>query len=150
MKLQEKINEDIKDAMRKSDKIKLAMLRQLKNAFTNAAIIKGNVNTPLEDTEAIGIIRKQVAQREDSFNIFTKENRIELAATELLEMQLLREYLPPALTDMQLGILVDAAIIYLGATSKKDMGKVIKRVVEFVNGATDNKTISTLVGSRLQ
>jgi len=150
MKLQEQINEDIKDAMRKSDKTKLAMLRQLKNAFTNAAIIKGNVNTPLEDTEALSIIRKQVAQREDSFNIFTKENRIELAATELLEMQLLREYLPPALTDMQLEILVDGVIAQLGATSKKDMGKVIKRVSELVNGATDNRTISTLVGSKLQ
>jgi uncharacterized protein len=150
MNIQEQINEDIKDAMRKSDKDRLAVLRQLKSAFTNAAIIKGNVNTPLEDVEALGIIRKQVAQREDSFNIFTKENRIELASTELFEIQTLKEYLPPALTDMQLEILVDGVIVQLGATSKKDMGRVIKRVVELANGATDNKTISTLVGSRLQ
>ena len=150
MKLQEQINEDIKDAMRKSDKDKLAVLRQLKNAFINASIIKGNINTPLEDVEALNIIRKQVAQREDSFKIFTKENRVQLALTESAEIDILRKYLPVALTNDQLGGMVDSAIKDLGATSKRDMGRVIKRVAELANGATDNKTISTLVGSKLQ
>lgn len=149
MKLQQKINEDIKIAMKNSDSGKLAVLRQLKNAFTNAAIIKGNVNTPLEDPEALAIVRKQVSQREDSFDAYDKANRADLAIKEYNEMAILKEYLPAALSDDQLGAMVDAAIAELGATSKRDMGKVIKRVVELTGGATDNKTISTLVGQKL-
>jgi uncharacterized protein YqeY len=150
MKLQEKINEDIKIAMKNSDSGRLAVLRQLKNAFTNAAIIKGNVNNPLDDVEALGIVRKQVAQREDSFDAYDKANRADLAIREYNEMAILKEYLPAALTNDQVSDMVDSAIAELGATSKRDMGKVIKRVVELANGATDNKTISTLVGQKLQ
>ena len=67
-----------------------------------------------------------------------------------MESAILREYLPAALSEEQVSLMVDAAIAELGATSKRDMGKVIKRVVELANGATDNKTISTLVGKKLQ
>jgi uncharacterized protein YqeY len=150
MKLQEKINEDIKDAMRNSLHTDLAVLRQLKNAFTNAAITKGNVATPLDDTEALAIVRKQIAQREDSIEAFKKADRNELAAREWCEIQLLKLYLPVAISEDMVCAMIDAAISELGATTKRDMGKVIKRVVELANGATDNKTISILVGKKLQ
>lgn len=144
MTKQAQINVDIVSAMKSKDK-KVAVLRSLKSAFTNAALQSGNASNPLTDEAVIIIIRKQIKQREDSIALYEKANRQELVDVEKYEISILEGYLPQALTEDELDLLIDQTIKELGATTKKDMGKVIKRVVELAAGRVDNKTISSKV-----
>ena len=144
MTKQAQINVDIVSAMKSKDK-KVAVLRSLKSAFTTAALPSGNASHPLTDEAVIIIIRKQIKQREDSIALYEKANRQELVDVEKYEISILEGYLPQALTEDELDLLIDQTIKELGATTKKDMGKVIKRVVELAAGRVDNKTISSKV-----
>jgi uncharacterized protein YqeY len=144
-----KINDELKQAMRDKNTIKLNVLRSLKTAIMNASLQKGNVNEILTDTEIIGIIRKQVSQRQDSVAQFVNAQRHDLIAVEEAEMEVLKDFLPTELTEFELEALVENYIIVNNATSKKDMGKVIKDVVLAANGRADNKRISTMIGGRL-
>jgi uncharacterized protein YqeY len=145
MTKQEQVNADIVSAMKSKDK-KVAVLRSLKSAFTNAALQSGNASNPLSDEAVIIIIRKQIKQREDSITQYEKANRQDLIDVEKYEISVLEGYLPQALTEDELTALIDQTIKEIGATTKKDMGKVIKRVVELAEGRVDNKTISSKVG----
>ena len=150
MKIQEKINEDLKQAMRDKDTQKLNVLRGLKSAFTNASLQKGNVNDPLSDIEVIGIVRKQFGQRQDSVKQFIDGQRLDLVAQEEQEMKILKDYLPTELSDGDLAGIVWLAIQEYDNPTKKDMGKIIKKVIDAVDGRADNKRISKMVGERLQ
>jgi uncharacterized protein YqeY len=150
MKLQTKINEDLKQAMIEKNEDKKNILRQLKTSFQNAALNRGNVNVELDDTEVINIIRKAIAQRRDSITSFAIGGREDLVNKENDEIKLLEVYLPEELSSEELGNIVNASISEVGATTKKDMGKVIKLVVERVSGRVDNKTISMKVGEKLK
>lgn len=150
MTLQQLLNISITAAMKSKDELKLRVLRGLKNAITNNVLTKGNVKDELSDQDVLGLIRKEIAKRQDSIEQFTKGNRSDLVANETAEMELLKQFLPQELSSDELDALVQSAITELGATSKRDMGKVIKRVVELANGRADNKVISQKVGSLLQ
>ncbi len=149
MTKQEQINEDIKTAMRNKDTVKLTVLRGLKNAITNAALNSGNAGNSLTDNEVINLIRKGITQRQDSITQFEKGGRPELAANEQGEIDVLNTYLPVPLSEGELTSLVTSVLSELGATSKKQMGAVIKRVVELADGRASNKDISTMVGKSL-
>ncbi|MDE0826003.1 MAG: GatB/YqeY domain-containing protein [Akkermansiaceae bacterium] len=143
------ITENLKTAMRAKDKQTLNTLRALKSAIKNAAIAKGGADAELDDAEETNIIRKQVKQRQDSIEQFEKAGRAELADVEKAEIEILNTYLPAALSTEELGALVDAAIAETGASSRADMGKVMKILQESTGGRADGKTLSQEVMKRL-
>ena len=102
MTLQERIDSELKDAMRAKDAAKLGVLRMLKAAIKNAAIEKGGASASLDDAEATQVIRKQVKQRQDSIESFEKGGRPELAAKEKEELAILNAYLPQAMDAKEL------------------------------------------------
>ncbi len=147
MTLQERIDSDLKDAMRAKDAGKLAVLRMLKSAVKYAAIEKPD--GVLDDASATQVIRKQVKQRQDSIESFEKGGRPELAAKEKEEMEILNAYLPKGLGAEELSALVRDAIAEVGATSKAQMGAVMKALQTKVAGRADGKTLSTEVQRQL-
>jgi uncharacterized protein YqeY len=139
------LQEDLKTAMKAKDTLALNALRALKAALTNAAIEKGGLGTPLDDGEVLAVIRKQVKQRHDSIAQFAANNRPELAATEQAEIAVLERYLPAALTPAELEQIIAAAIAETGATTKADLGRVIKLAQDKAAGRADGKTLSQAV-----
>ena len=147
MTLQERIDAELLDAMRAKDAGKLAVLRGLKSALKYAAIEKSDAH--LDDTAAIQVIRKQVKQRQDSIESFEKGGRPELAAKEKAELEILNAYLPKGLSAEELSSLVRETIAEVGATSKAQMGAVMKAVQAKVAGRADGKTLSQEVTRQL-
>ena len=150
MTIQEEIDTDLKDAMRSRDAERLAVLRMVKSALTNAAIEKRGATSGLADAEALTVIRKQVKQRQDSIESFEKGGRPELAAKERKEIEFLREYLPKLLGEDEIDELVKHAIAEVGATSKAQMGAVMKALQTKVAGRADGKTLSAEVQKQLK
>ena len=149
MSLSEKITSDIKDAMRAKDSTKLAVLRSLKTALTNYTIEKYGADGELEASEDIGVVRTAIKQRQDSIEKFEAAGRNELAEQEKLEADILEEYLPTAMTEDEISKLIEDTIQEVGASSRKDMGQVMKLIQNKTHGRVDNKTISSGVMDRL-
>jgi uncharacterized protein len=149
MTIQEEIDADLKDAMRSKDAERLSVLRMVKSALTNAAIEKRLVTGGLADSEAVGVIRKQVKQRRDSIESFEKGGRPELAAKERKEIEFLAEYLPRPLEEDEINQLVKDAIAEAGATSKAQMGAVMKIATEKAEGRVEGKKLSQAVQKAL-
>lgn len=143
------ISEDMKTAMRAKDTVALNVVRALKSAIKYAAIEKHGAEGDLDDAEAIVVVRREIKKRQDSLSQYEQANRPELAEVEKAEIAVLEKYLPAAMSHDDLVKLIEAAIAELGATSKKDMGKVMKLVQERTEGRADNKAISSEVSSRL-
>jgi uncharacterized protein YqeY len=149
MTLEEQIDSDLKGAMRARETQKLGVLRMLKSALKNAAIEKGGASATLEDAEATQVIRKQVKQRQDSIESFEKGGRAELAEKEKVEMAVLQQYLPAAMSEEELARFVREAIAEVGATSKAQMGAVMKALGPKVGGRADGRTVSQEVQKQL-
>ena len=149
MSLQQQIDNDLKDAMKAKQAERLGVLRMLKAALKNLAIEKGGPSVLLEDADTTAIIRKQVKQRQDSIESFTKGGRPELAAKEEAEMGILREYLPKAMSPEELSALVKDAIAEAGASSKAQMGAVMKLASAKAAGRADGKALSLEVAKQL-
>src|SRR5256885_16302152 len=147
MTLAERIDADLKDAMRAKEAGKLSVLRGLKSALKYAAIEKAD--TDLDEAAAIQVIRKQVKQRQDSMESFEKGGRPELAAKEKEELEILNSYLPKGLSTDELSALVRETIAEVGATSKAQMGAVMKALQAKVAGRADGKTLSAEVQRQL-
>ena len=143
MSLSEKITSDIKDAMRAKDSTKLAVLRSLKTALTNYTIEKYGADGELEASEDIGVVRTAIKQRQDSIEKFEAAGRNELAEQEKLEADILEEYLPTALSENEISTLIEDTIQEVGASSRKDMGEVMKLLQSKTEGRVDNKTLSS-------
>ncbi len=142
MTIQEEIDSDLKDAMRARDAARLSVLRMVKSALMNAAIEKIGAAGTLSDVEAVGVIRKQVKQRLDSIQSFETGGRPELAAKERQEIEFLTAYLPKPLGEDEIRQIVKDAIAQVGATSKAQMGAVMKIATEKAEGRVDGKTLS--------
>src|SRR6266571_4099092 len=126
MSMQERIDSDLKDAMRAKDTTKLGVLRMLKSALKYAAIAKSDAEAELSEAEAAQVIRKQAKQRQDSIESFEKGGRAELAKKEKEELSILNAYLPQAMSADELAKVVRETISEVGATSKTQMGAVMK------------------------
>ncbi|HUE40353.1 MAG TPA: GatB/YqeY domain-containing protein [Chthoniobacterales bacterium] len=150
MNLSERVDSDLKTAMREKNAIKLAVLRMLKAALMNATIEKSGAQGKLNDADAVQVIRKQVKQRQDSIESFQKGGRPELAAREKEELSILQSYLPQAMSGDDISKAVREAIAEVGATSKAQMGAVMKAVQAKVAGRADGKTLSAEVQRQLQ
>ncbi len=148
MTLPERIDADLKDAMRAKDTSRLNVLRMLKSALKYAAIEKSSENQ-LDDVAASQVIRKQVKQRQDSIESFEKGGRPELAAKEKEELKILNAYLPKGLNEDELAAIVRETITEVGATSKAQMGAVMKALQTKVAGRADGKTLSQEVSRQL-
>jgi len=149
MTLPERIDSDLKDAMRAKDAVRLGVLRMLKSALKYSAIEKGGAESQLDDADAVQVIRKQVKQRRDSIEQFEKGGRPELAAKETTELAILTAYLPQGLAADELTKIVQETIAEVGATSKAQMGAVMKALQGKVAGRADGKTLSLEVQRQL-
>ena len=141
--LEEKILNDYKSAMKARDNLKSSVLSFLRADMINQATAKKK--TALDDAEIIAVIKKQIKQRQDSIEQFTKGNRLEMADKEKKECEILKTYLPPELSESQIKVLIEEAIASTGASSAKDMGRVMKEVLAKTGGQADNQTVSALV-----
>ena len=149
MTLPERIDSDLKEAMRAKDAGRLAVLRMLKSALKYSAIEKSGAEAQLDDTETAQVIRKQVKQRQDSIESFEKGGRPELAAKEKDELAILQAYLPQGLSADELAKIVGETIRELGATSRAQMGAVMKALQVKVAGRADGRTLSQEVQRQL-
>ena len=149
MTLPQRINSDLKDAMRAKDANKLAVLRMLKSAMKYSAIEKAGAEGELSDVESVQVIRKQVKQRQDSIESFEKGGRPELAAKEKEEIEILNGYLPQGLSAEELTTAVRETITEVGATSKAQMGAVMKALQTKLAGRADGKALSQEVQRQL-
>lgn len=146
-KLAEQIRADMTESMKARTAERTSTLRMLQSAVKNEQI---NVGHELSDEEVLSILRKAVKQRLDSIDQYTKGNRPELAAKEQSEMDMLKTYLPPELTDAELESGLREIITTTGAQSKKDLGKVMKEASIRYKGRADGKKIQEIVSRLLQ
>lgn len=147
MTLEERIDADLKEALKSKDAVRVSTLRMLKAGMQNLAIEKRVEK--LEDKDVISVISKQVKQHHDSIEGFTKGARQDLVDKEKAELAILESYMPKQLSSEELKTIVKSAIEKIGATSKADMGKVMKAVMEQVQGQADGKLVSQLVSEAL-
>ena len=147
MPLVDEVSAAIAEAMRKKDAARLSALRMLKAAFMNKGVEKGR---DLDDAEARQVVSALVKQRKDSIDQFVKGGRQELADKEAAEILVLEAYLPPAADPAAIDQAVADAIAETGATSPKDMGRVMKAAMARLAGQNvDGKTVNELVRRKL-
>jgi uncharacterized protein len=147
MSLMQKISEDMTAAMRNKDQARLAPLRMAKAALVNREVEKGRA---LDAAESQQVIVSLIKQRRDSAEQFTKGGRPELAARETAEIAVLEKYLPPPIDPAEIARAVDEAVQETAATSGKDLGKVMKAVMEKLAGrGADGRAINEAVRRRL-
>lgn len=147
MNLIDRISTDIAAAMRAKNQATLAPLRMAKAALMNREVEKGR---PLDEAESQQVIASLIKQRRDSIEQFTKGGRSDLASREEAEIVALESYLPPPISAAELEREVEAAVAETGATTPKDMGRVMKAVMNRLAGRTaDGRAVSELVRKRL-
>lgn len=144
MNLFDQVSEDIKDAMRAKDKVRLEALRGIKKEFIEAKTAKG-ANDELSDEAAIQILQKMAKQRRDSAAIYTTQNRADLAENELAELAVIEAFLPKQLSQDELDAKIGEIIAQVGATSPADMGKVMGVATKALAGVAAGKAISETV-----
>ena len=149
MTLLQRVDSDLKEAMRAKDATRLGVLRMLKSALKYGAIEKSGADAELNDTDAVQVIRKQAKQRQDSIESFEKGGRPELVEKEKAELVILNSYLPQQLSPQELAQTVRETIAEVGATSKAQMGVVMKALQAKVAGRADGKTLSQEVQRQL-
>ncbi len=143
----DRINEDLKSAMKSKDAERLSTLRMVKAALKNREIDK---MADLSDEESIKVLLSLVKQRRDSIEQYQQGGRLELAEKEAAEIKIIQEYLPAALDEAAIHRIVDETIAETGARSMKEMGSVMKAVMAKLAGqAVDGKTINQIVRTRL-
>ena len=148
MSLEQKITQDLKEAMRAKDKVSLRGIRAIKAALLLAQT-DGSHDEMTEDKE-IKMLQKLVKQRKDSLEIYEKQNREDLAQTEREEIEVIERYLPKQMEGAELEAFIKDIIEKTGASSMKDMGKVMGMASKQLAGRADGKTISGVVRQLLQ
>ena len=141
-KLSDQVRADLTESMKARSAERTSVLRMLQAAIKNEQI---NVQHELSDEEVMSVIRKAVKQRHDSIEQYSKGNRPDLAAKEQSELEILKTYMPPELTDEEIESGVREIITSTGAQSKKDMGKVMKEATARFKGRVDGKKIQEIV-----
>lgn len=145
----EMITAGMKKAMLAKDTVALGALRGLKSALQNAQVARGNVHDELPENEAQNVVRKQMKHREDAIAMYEKAARPELAEKERAEIAVLASFLPQEMSEAEVLPILEAVLAELGATSKKDMGRVMKEMQARTEGRAPGKLLSALVAKRL-
>jgi len=147
MSLENKINEEIKTAMKAKDSAALRSLRAVKNAILLAKT--DGSGKEIDERAEIKILQKLVKQRKESLSIYEEQNREDLAAKEREEIEVIEQFLPQALSREELEEKVSSIISQLGAEGMKDMGKVMGKASQELAGRADGKTLAEVVKSQL-
>ena len=147
MSLSAKIDTDYIAAYKAKDTVKVAVLRHLKTAIKNRMV--EDITDSISDEVVLDLIAKQVKQRKDAFDQYTKAGREDLAKVEADELVQLELYMPKQLSDEELSAAIDAIIAKTGASGMQDMGKVMGAVLAAHKGQVDGKKASDLVKSKL-
>ena len=148
MKIEEKINESIKDSMKEKNRLRLDSLRAIKSAILIEKTKSGSKDL-IEESVVLKILQKMVKQRNDSAKIYLEQNRKELADVETSQANIISEFLPTQLSESELSEIIDKVIEEGGAESMKDMGKVISKVNERVSGQAEGRVIAEIVKKKL-
>ncbi|HNR22286.1 MAG TPA: GatB/YqeY domain-containing protein [Steroidobacteraceae bacterium] len=146
MTLKERITEDMKAAMRAGEKERLGTIRMLQAAIKQREV---DERITLDDSQVLAVLEKMVKQRKESITQFTAGGRADLVAKETAELELLQAYLPEQLSDAELDALVNAAIAQTGASSIKDMGKVMGLVKGQAAGRADMGAVGARIKAKL-
>lgn len=146
MSLNERINEDIKNAMKNKEQFKLGVIRGIKGAIQLAKI---EAKRDLTDDEVINVISKQIKMRKDSIAEFTKANRDDLVNQYEEEILILNEYMPEQLSFEEVEKIIDDAFSEINPTSMKDMGQIMKIVSPKINGKYDKGEVSKIIKDKL-
>lgn len=147
MALVEQINKDLIEAMKSKDEARLRAIRAIKSAFLLAGTETGTKE--ISDETAMKAMMKMAKQRKDSIEIFTKENRTDLARKEQEELDIISQYLPASMSREELEKALKEIITRAGATSMKDIGKVMPLAMKELSGRTDGKSINEVLKSLL-
>ena len=142
----DKLMDDLKGAMKAHD---MGAVNAIRGVIAKAKDLTVNAGKEMTNDAILQVIAKGVKQREESIAQFAAAGRAELAENEKKEMELLKKYLPEQLSEEAVAAIVKEAVAATGATSKKDMGKVMKEVMARVKGQADGKLVSRLVGAAL-
>lgn len=145
MTLLERINEDLKDAMKAKNALNLSVIRMLKGAIQLETIKKGE----LSDEDVVGIVAKQIKMRKDSICEFEKAGRQDLVNQNKDEIEVLNNYLPKQLTLGEVNEILDEAFAKINPTSSKDMGLIMKEISPKIKGRYDMQEVSKLIKDRL-
>ena len=143
--LLERINEDLKDAMRGKDALSLSVIRMLKGAIQLETIKKGS----LSDDDIIAIVSKQIKMRKDSICEFKKANREDLVKQNESEIDILNKYLPEQLSLEEVNKIIDEAFSKVNPSSSKDMGLIMREVTPKVKGRFDMQQVSSIIKDKL-
>lgn len=144
--LSKKIERDFLQAYKAKDTQKVAVLRMLKAAIKNKQVELGREP---DDAEVLGILTSQLKQRQESFEQYKSAGREDLAEQELKETGIIEEYLPPPMSDEELGRIVEEAVRETGAEGMKDMGRVMQKIMPECKGRVDGKKVSEAVRAKL-
>ncbi len=147
MSLKARLNDDMKLAMKSQDKFRLSVIRMVRAAIQNVEIDK---KVELSDDEVLVVLNREVKQRNDSLQEFKNANREDLASKTEREIAILMEYMPQQLSREELEVLVQEAVTETGASSKKDMGKIMQYLMPKIQGRADGKLVNQIVQQYLQ
>lgn len=146
MTLKQQLTDDMKTAMRGGEKDRLGVIRLILAAVKQREV---DERIELDDVQTLAVLEKMVKQRKDSISQFQAANRQDLADVEQAEMKVIEAYLPAKLSEEEVGALITAAIAETGASSARDMGKVVASVKEKAAGRADMGVVSGLIKARL-
>ncbi|CAM4519785.1 hypothetical protein FHS16_001165 [Paenibacillus endophyticus] len=146
MNLSERLTDDMKQAMKNQDKFKLSVIRMMRASVKNLEI---DLKRPLDDSEVLDILSREIKQRKDSLQEFKKASRDDLVAGLVVEIEIISQYLPEQLTEEEIQEIVTQTIHELGASSKADMGKVMSALLPKTKGRADGKLVNQLVQQHL-
>ena len=150
MSLKERIGEEIKSAMKAKDKIRLETVRGIKKAILEKEVaLRPKGHDSLTEEQEIELLVQQAKQRRDSIEQYKNAGRDELADKESQELAIIETYLPKQLDDSELESIIDEIISSVGATSAKDLGKVMGAAMKQLRGKADGKKIQTIVKGKL-
>lgn len=149
MSLKAAIDADLKQALLSGDKPKVTALRSLKAIILDSEVSTGTRETGLPDTEIEKLLQKEIKKRKESLEIYTSNNRPELAEIEQNEINILEVYLPKQLSETELSQIIDQVVVGLGEVSIKDMGRVIGAVKAKTGSSADGAMIANLVKTKL-
>lgn len=142
-----RINDDVKSAMKNKESEKLLALRTLSSEIKNVSIRNGRKESTEED--ALQAVTKAIKQREDAAEQFSKGRRMDLAMVERSQIELFKVYLPEQIPEGELRTLISETISQVGATIKKDTGKVMKELSPKIKGKADMKLVNSIIGELL-
>lgn len=150
MSLKDRITEDIKTAMKSKDKVRLETVRSIKKLLLEKEVsVRPEGRETLTETEEMELLAQLAKQRRDSIEQYRQGGREELAEQEAAELAIIEEYLPRQLSDEEVGVIIDEVIAQVGASSPKDMGKVMGPAMQELKGKADGKKVQQLVKDKL-